>query len=187
MSTEFYDRPMVESLTRIFGDPLPPTMVTERQFDYMDVNLKQVAAKPWHEIGQRDYRYYLLDLSYVELQQDLFDYLFPALLIRWWEGQLDRTGGPESECTLYYAIDQGQVLNKMMDEPRRQLVLNWMANAYIEGVDAWSNQFSLPGQNTKDNFYAPLWSFNALGQSVPVIRTILQNLANLTTVGRAQW
>lgn len=188
MGAEFYERPMVARIKRVFGDPLPPSHVSQEQFDGAQDDLIITAAKPWHEIDQSDYWHYLLDLCYVELQQDLFDYLFPAFLIRWWEGQLNRFGGPESECDFYRAIDHGQVLAKMMSESRRQQVLAWIVEAYIEGVDAWSNKLSVSYNSQGPNdLHGPLWSFNALGQSVPVTQAILQQLADISTIGRAQW
>lgn len=188
MSAEFYERPMVARIKSIFGDPLPPRHVSQKQFDGAQDDLIRTAAKRWHEIDQSDYWHYLLDLCYGDLQQDLFDHLFPAFLIRWWEGQLNRLGGPESECDFYRAIDHGQVLAKMMSESRRQQVLAWITEAYIEGVDAWSNKLSMAYNSQGPNdLHGPLWSFNALGQSVPVTQAILQRLGDVSTIGRAQW
>lgn len=188
MNSEFYERPMVVRIKSIFGNPVGPGRVTQLQFDGAQDALERAAAKPWHEIDQSDYWHYLLDLCYVDVQQDLFDYLFPAFLIRWWEGQLSRFGGPESECDIYRAIDQGQVLTQMMSESKRQEVLEWIADAYIEGVDAWSNHLSVAYNCQGPNdLHGPLWSFNALGQSVPVIKEILSRLLDLATIGRAQW
>lgn len=188
MGAEFYERPMVVRIKGIFGDPLPPLHVWQKQFDGAQHELIRTAAKPWHEINQSDYWHYLLDLCYVDLQQDLFDYLFPAFLIRWWEGQLNRLGGPESESDIYRAIDRGQVLYKMMSETRRQQVLEWIVDAYVEGVDAWSNKLSVTYVSEgPDDLHGPMWSFNALGQSVPVTKAILQQLADISTIGRAQW
>lgn len=188
MVAEFYEWPMVARIKTIFGDPLPPRHISQKQFDLMQDDLIRTASKGWHEIDQSDYWHYLLDLCYVDLQQDLFDYLFPAFLIRWWEGQINRLGGPESECDFYRAIDHGQVLIKMMSESRRQQVLAWIVDAYIEGVDAWSNNLSVAySRNGPNDLHGPLWSFNALGQSVPVTQAILQQLADISTIGRAQW
>jgi hypothetical protein len=188
MSADFYARPMVIRIKEIFDDPVPPRQVIEDQFDGAQDDLIRTATKPWHEIDQSDYWHYLLDLCYVDLQQDLFDYLFPAFLIRWWEGQLTRLGGPASECDFYRAIDGGQVFTKMMDESRREQVLRWMTDAYIEGVDAWSNELSVEYNSSgPNNLNGPLIRFNALGQSVPVIGPILEQLGNIQTIGRAQW
>jgi hypothetical protein len=63
-----------------------------------------------------------------------------------------------------------------------------MADAYMEGVDAWSGHLSVAYRASgPDNLHGPLWSFNALGQSIPIIAPILDRLAEVSTEGRAQW
>jgi hypothetical protein len=184
----FYSRPMVLRLKQIFNDPSPPAKVTESQFDGGQKELKALARKPWHEVGQKDYWYYLMDLAYEPLQQDLFDYVFPAFLICWWEGQLSRTGGPNAETDFYYALDHGQALYKMMPEERRAAVLQWMVDAYMDGVDNWSGKLSVdPIRDKGDDLHGPLWSFHALGQSVPMIPALWEELSRIQTPGRAQW
>jgi len=188
MFGDFYERPMVARIKSIFGNPKPPERITQVQFDGAQQALVRTSSKPWHEIGQEDYWHYLNDLSYVDLQPDLFDYLFPAFLIRWWEGQLNRLGGPQSESDIYFAIDQGQVFEKMMDDLKRRQVLTWMADAYIDGVDAWSGELSvIYDSQGPNNLHGPLWSFHALGQSVAITRSLLESLSNVSTIGRAQW
>jgi hypothetical protein len=183
---------MVKRLTEVFAYPSSPQIITEAQFDYMPKLLIETARKPWHEIGRSDYWAYLLDLCYVDLQQDLFDYLFPAFLIKWWEGQLSRRGGPSSgETDFYRAIDTGQCLFKMMDDGRRSQIFAWMIDAYIEGVDAWGGSLSTDiGDHYEDepfNLDGPLGSFSSLGQSVPIINGAIDNLLDVSSLGRAQW
>ena len=179
---------MVQRVLALFDHPRPPSRVTEEQFDDCQEDLEKTAAKAWHEIGQEDYWHYVLDLCYVELQLDLFDYLFPAYLIKWWEGLLSGMGGPESECDFYRAIDHGQVLSKMMRADRRELVYEWMTDAYIDSVDHWSGQLSTAYLSEgPSRLHLPLWSFHALGQSVPILDRILPRLSEVSTQGRAQW
>lgn len=188
MDNGYYDRPMVARLSEIFDHPKRPDKVYQNQFDDAQEALERTAKKEWHEIDQSDYWHYLLDLCYVDLQQDLFDYLFPAFLIRWWEGLVSRRGGPESECDFYRAIDHGNVLSEMMDRARRTEILEWMVDAYIEGVDSWGGKLSVDYDSEgPDNLHGPLWSFNAIGQSIPITRQILDELDDVSTEGRAQW
>ncbi len=185
----YYDRPMVQRMQRIFDWPKPPGPLVQRQVDGAEEHLRKLAKSQWHEMD--DWWAFLMDLTYLEsivFQRDLFDYVFPTVLIRWWEGQLDRTGGPHHESDIYNAIDRGGCLYSMMDDARREDVLDWIVDAYLQGVDSWSGELSA-NYNAKgpDNLHGPLWSFNALGQSVPVIEPILAGLEQLTTPGRAQW
>lgn len=185
----FYDQPMVRRMAAIFKHPKPPAQVTERQFDGCQEELEAVARTPWHELGDGSPWYYLMDLAYVDLQEDLFDYLFPGYLILWWEGQLSREGGPEGETDFYHALDQGGILEKMLDADRRAAVFEWMVDAYLEGVDAWSGQLDVVyrSHGTADDLHGPLWSLHALGQSVPILPAIWPRLAEVSTAGRAQW
>lgn len=185
----YYDRPMVQRIGDIFGWPDPPTRLPTYQFDGAVEDLHNLARSEWHEM--KDWWAFLMDLTYLEgmiIQRDFFDYCFPALLIRWWEGQVSREGGPHHESDLYRALDRGQCLWVMMDEMRRQAVLEWMTDAYIQGVDAWSGHLSVaPSSYGPDNFRGPLRGFNALGQSIPILGTIWGQLKEVSTAGRAQW
>lgn len=176
-------------MTEIFNHPKPPAHITETQFDRCQVELEAIARTPWHELHACNLVYYLEDLSYEDLQRDLFDYLFPGFLILWWEGQVSREGGPEQGKDFYDALDQGRILEKMLDDHRRTAVLEWMVDAYLEGVDAWSGQLDLARRphGTTNDLHGPLESFHALGQSVPIIPDIWPRLADVRTAGRAQW
>lgn len=179
---------MVTRLKKIFGNPESPKFVVQKQFDGAQASLEKTSRKAWHEIDQSDYWHTLLDICYVDLQQDLFDYLFPALLIRWWEGQMSRKGGPESECDFYRAIDHGQVFIKMMDSSRSKEVFSWMTDAYLAGIDEWSGKLSVAyDPNGANDLHGPLWSFHALGQSVPITHLIVKGPGEVSTEGRAQW
>ncbi len=184
----FYDRPLVRRLQEIFWHPKPPMKVTQRQFDGADKALHVTAGKRWDEIDPSDYWHYLLDLCYVELQPDLFDYLFPAFLIRWWEGLLSRRGGPESECDFYRAIDKGSVFHKMMSLARREQVYAWMVDAYMEGVENWGGNLSLNyDPKSGDELHSPLAAFHALGQSVPILPEVFERLVSGKSIGVSQW
>jgi hypothetical protein len=191
--SEIYDdrHPMVVRLREIFEDPQPPSTVTQRQFDGAQEDLVALAGKPWSEIGKArgELWAYLDDMCYEPLQPELFNHVFPALLLRWWEGQRSRRGGPEKGgCDLYKAIDDGCVFDKMMEPPRRAAVLDWMGRAYIDGVEAWSGHLD-PSRSPDGvhNLHGPLWAFHALGQSVPVLDRIWGPLCDVVTPGRAQW
>lgn len=179
---------MVTRLIEIFDNPTPPKIVSEEQFDNAQEELIKTAGKAWHEIDQDDYWHYLMDLKYVDLQQDLFDHLFPAFLIRWWEGLMSGQGGPDSETDFYAAIDGGNIFNQMMSESRRQKVFEWMTDAYLESIDSYSDEAAVEQKAVGSNTIEwSLGAFNAIGQSVPITKSILSKLSNVSNVGRAQW
>jgi hypothetical protein len=184
----FYSRPMVRRLIKIFDNPTKPTAVAQKQFDNCDDDLFVTSQKEWHEIDESDYWHYLLDLCYVSLQQNLFDYVFPAFLIKWWEGQLSRFGGPDAECGFYRAVDHGKVFDTMMTGDRRTMVYDWMVDAYMDGIAEWSGHLLVTGDGKgPNNFTGPLWSFWAVGLSVPILDAILARLETVSNQGVAQW
>jgi hypothetical protein len=184
----YYDRPMVKRIQAIFDWPEPPSEIIQIQSDNAQEELNALARSRWHEMDS--WWPFLADLTEIDsviIQTDLFDYVFPPLLIRWWEGQVNRMGGPHSSYNWYQALATG-CLYSMMDDRRRDAVLDWMVDAYMEGVDAWSGQLSVHyNPNGPDNLHAPLQFFHSIGSSVPIARQILTRLGEVETAGRAQW
>ncbi len=182
---EWYKRPLVAEIADIFGHPKPVEIVTEKQFDYGQDRLQVLARSPWHEMETRRDSFYLMDLAYCGLQQDLFDYAFPGFLIRWWEGLVAQASAAHGETDIYFAIWHGQVFNKMMPLERRTRVMEWMTRAFIDALDAWSGwttwQYS---EGTNHHF---LWTFNSLGRTLPVTPSLWKQMSNVSTPGRAQF
>lgn len=186
---ELLNAPMAREIREIFGDPKPPATVTQRQFDGADDDLRKLASSTWEEILRADdWWAFLMDLKYTTLQQDLFDYVFPALLIRWFEGQMSQRGGPETETDFYSALRRGNALSLMLTPDRHHRTLEWMVRAYVQGVDGWdSSEFVAYQPQGPDRLHAPLASLSALGQSVPILDPIYQALQSVTTAGRARF
>jgi hypothetical protein len=180
---------MARRIAETFGNPCPPERVTEEQFDGQQQQLAALARKPWSEIAKQDVWYYQMDLAYVTpLQQDLFDYLFPAWLLMWREGHLSRMGGPYGETDFCHAVHHGKVFERMIAPDRRAQVYEWVADAYIEGVDGWGGSLDVNYSATgPDDLHGPLWTFNALGQSMPIHSLFWDRLTTVETAGRAQW
>lgn len=81
---------LVKRLIGIFGSPTRPSTVTESQFDGYQEELEKLRRAPWGLTSEHEFSYYLDDLAYEKLQPDLFQYLFPSLLITWWQGLAHR-------------------------------------------------------------------------------------------------
>lgn len=76
----------------------------------------------------------------------------------------------------------------MMSPTRREEVFSWITDAFIQAVDAWSGHLDLAHvQNGPDNLHFPIWTFNALGQSAPILPAMWPELTNVSTAGRGQW
>lgn len=175
------------TLREIFGDPKPPSVVTERQFDQCDEELRALARKPWDAIGDRDFWYYGLDMTYCDLQQDLFDYLFPAFLLLWREGLSERKERPFSgETDLYAAMWKGKVLQKMMDPARRERVLGYMVEAFLAEVETLQpGEIVAEGRNEQLGYFMDV--FNAFGQTMPIVPSVLERLNRDMTPGKGRF
>ena len=67
-------------------------------------------------------------------------------------------------------------------------VLEWMTDAYLDGVDRWGGNLSVaPHPKPPMSLGMPLGSFHALGQTVRICSTLLERLKDVSTLGRAQW
>lgn len=74
-----------ERVRALFGNagPLPHSVrIWEEQFDQADHLLWDLARSPWESLFEKSFWAYLLDLKYVQLQPEIFRYLFPACLVR---------------------------------------------------------------------------------------------------------
>ena len=103
----------------IFDDPKPPASVWERQFDDFDNELKELATTPHDEIDFGDLWYYHHDLAYVELQPEVFAYLFPVCLMDWHLTLKSNEGCSHGDSEFHYGLLRGNVLAKMTTPTQR--------------------------------------------------------------------
>jgi hypothetical protein len=83
-------RASYQQLRESFGTPRPPRLITESPFDHSVEPLERLCQlgqetfpAPCHQPQNGDLIDYALDLQHVELQPDLFVYLFPICLEAW--------------------------------------------------------------------------------------------------------
>ena len=117
---------------RIFGDPQPPRTVWERQFDYFDDEFRHLARTPYDQINFTELWYYHHDLAYVELQSDLFDYLFPVCLMDWHRSLLSNEPCSHGDSDFHYGLHRGNVLEKMVTPERRNTIYTFFRDSFSE-------------------------------------------------------
>jgi hypothetical protein len=171
-----------ERLRGIFGDPQPVLDVCERQFDYNDDELRQLARTPYDRIEASQLWYYFHDLSHVELQPELFAYLFPVCLMNWHCSLLADKPCAYGDAEFHKALRHGGVLDKMLTDKQRLEVFDIFRDSFLYRLDLES---ALPVSVNKEHFLAWLLRFNSLGMSVPIIETILPLWWGMVTRGRA--
>jgi hypothetical protein len=171
-----------ERAAAIFGNPRPPQHVWERQFDHCDDELKRLAKTPYAQIDFSDLWYYYLDLAYVELEQDLFNYLFPVCLMDWHFTLLQNRSCWHGDSEFHYGVLRGNVLEKMMNQERRQEVHKFLRDSFLERLDA---ERGLDWSDSGFSVYGWMNRFNCISMVAPVTELIWETWWSLETPGRA--
>ena len=165
----------------IFGNPSAPTQIWEEQFDGNNADLRRLVKQDWRTVTGNEIWCYLYDLAYVELQPNLFQYLFP-LCLNFWYDTLMRNEGAETGIDFHYAIHQGKILDKMLTPDQREAVLHFFYDGFIDRIEA-ERKFVYDGTNTPA--YGWLERFNCLGYIAPVISPIWLAWWELDSPGKA--
>jgi hypothetical protein len=171
-----------DRVRRILGNPQPPRTVEQRQFDYFDEALCRLARTPHDQIDFSDLWYYHHDLAYVELQPDLFDYLFPACLMDWHRSLMANQPCSHGDSEFHYGLHRGQVLEKMMGPDRRQAVHEFFRDSFSDRLDG-ERGFVYSASETPA--YGWIGRFNSLGLIMPRIDLLWDAWWSLNTPGRA--
>jgi hypothetical protein len=171
----------MERCRQIFGNPGLPGEIHEHQFDDFNAELQQMARKRPEDITLDDLSYYVHDLAYVDLQKDLFEYLFPVCLFHWYQALMRNEScewGPE----FHYAVHEGHLLERMVTASQREAICQLFHDGLIERIEAERGSV-YRGSGTPA--YAWMYRFNSLGLIAPVIERIWQTWWTLDSPGKA--
>lgn len=171
-----------ERVRAIFGDPKPPKAVWELQFDYDDEALSRLARTPYDKIDFGDLWYYHHDLAYVELQPELFAYLFPVCLMDWHLTLIQNAPCSHGDSEFHYGVWHGKVFDKMMTTDQRVAVFDFFRDSFLVRLDA-ERGFLYSGSKTPA--YGWMARFNSLGIIMPGIENIWNAWWAVETTGRA--
>lgn len=167
---------------KIFNNPKPPGKIWETQFDYFDDELRAIAKKPWQNIKDKDLWYYLHDLAYVELQKDLFEYLFPICLNFWYETLMRNEDASRGDSEFHYALYQGNILDKMVDKNQQKAIYDYFHDGIIDRIEA-ERGLIYTGSSTPA--YSWMQRFNSIGLIAPIIERIWETWWKLDHPGKA--
>ncbi len=159
-----------------------PQEVLERQFDGFDDVLESLARTPYDQIDFSRLWYYHHDLAYVELQPDLFAYLFPVCLMDWHGSLMRNEPCSHGDSEFHYGVRQGMVLEKMVDPKQRGAIYDFFRDGFVERLDA-ERGFVYAGSRTPA--YGWMHRFNSLGIVMPGIDLLWKRWWSLDTPGRA--
>jgi hypothetical protein len=176
-----------DRVRRIFGYPEPPREVWERQFDYCDDDLRRVANTPFEQINSSDLSYYYHDLAYVELQPELFAYLFPVCLMDWHATLLRDEGCWHGDSEFHYGVYQGKVFEKMVSPEQKMAIFEFFRDSFLLRLERqrgfldleskspltrWIRRFTSLGiiMPRIDLLWDPWWALETLGSAVASIQ-----------------
>lgn len=167
----------------IFDNPEPPEHVGQSQFDGFDEKLAQLARTPYYEIDFSDLWYYHHDLAYMELQPDLFNYLFPVCLMDWHESLMENMPCSHGDSEFHYGVRHGKVFEKMLTPEQRTAVAEFFRDSFLARLDIETHVF--PKDADKRPAFAWLRRFNSLGIILPNLDIVWNAWWSLETAGRA--
>jgi hypothetical protein len=156
--------------------------VWERQFDYCDEGLERLASTPYEQIDFSDLWYYYHDLAYVELQPDLFDYLFPVCLMDWHRSLMCNEPCSRGDSEFHYGLHRGNILEKMLSLEQRNATYEFFHDSFSMRLDA-ERGFDDSGRKLLPFHW--IARFNSLGIVIPRIDLLWGSLWSLDTPGRA--
>ena len=169
-------------LRAMFHDPQPPQRGWEQQFDYCDDVLERLSPTPWGEIDFSDLWYYHHDLAYVELQPELFTYLFPVCLMDWHETLLHNESCSHGDSEFHYGVYRGQVFNKMVTSGQAQDIFEFFKDSFLVRLD---QERGFVYQAGRTPAYGWMARFNSLGLVMPRIDLLWNAWWSFDTPGRA--
>jgi hypothetical protein len=166
----------------IFGNPSPPSSVWERQFDYFDEELHRLANTPYDEIDFSDLWYYHHDLAHVELQPELFNYLFPVCLMDWHDTLMRNQSCSHGDSEFHNGLVRGKVLSNMLTELQRSEVGKFFRDSFLKRLDVESE---LRMTGSRASAHGWMQRFNSLGIVMPIISDVWKSWWQFDSMGRA--
>lgn len=171
-----------ERVRAIFGSPPAPETVTERQFDGFDEDLARMARTPWEEFEFSDLGYYHQDLAYVDLQPDLFAYLFPVCLMDWHASLLENESCLHSDTDFLTGMHRGRILEKMLTSDQKRQVCDFFRDGLMDRLEL-ERGFDCKGSHAPAHGWYT--GMNALGLVVPNLGSLWDEWWALSSPGSA--
>jgi len=171
-------------LRKALGRHSPPTVISQRPFDYDDEHLRRLARlQPDEQPDPMDLVEYALDLQYEEVQGDLLLWVLPFCLRAWRDdlrGRDSRHGGFVEH--LYPALVDGGILSRVLAEDQRAAVATFIREAILEEID---DQVGLSFSGTNARPYRWVYTLTTYGVLLPDVEQLWTAWWATTTRGRA--
>lgn len=157
-----------------------PETVWEEQFDGFNNELAVLATTDWRLIEDNDLWYYLHNLSYMKLQPDVFNYLFPVCLNFWYQSLMRNDSTECGDAEFHYSLYRGNILDKMISKTRRDIIYAYFHDGFIDRLEV-ERGYEYCGSSTPA--YTWINRFNSIGYIAPIIDRIWTNWWSLKHPG----
>jgi hypothetical protein len=171
-----------ERMTAVLGKAHKPLTVWQQQFDGFNETLLIYAKSEWYDVPGSELWAYIHDLTYQELQPDLFKHLFPACLKFWYDTLMRNEDAAVGDADLHHALLHGNILTKMLDETERQRLFEFFADGFLDRVEL-ERDFSC--ERPKNSSNAWIGRFNSIGLVAPIIPKIWTDWWSMDSPGKA--
>ena len=121
------------------------------------------------------------NLAYVELQPDLFTYLFPVCLMDWHQTLLQNVGCSHGDSDFHLGVHRGHVFERLTPQQRTS-VYEFFRDSFLVRLD---QERGLVYRGSKTPAYGWMHRFNSLGSIMPRIDLLWDSWWSLDTPGRA--
>lgn len=176
-------RVTLKQVRQIFGNPSPPTTIWQQQFDGEQAALEALTRMDWQKMTIPDLTIYIEDLVYVDLQPDLFRYLFPACLLCWHNTLMQNTGQGYVALEYFHrAVSKPQKWEKMVSQKQRKAVYEFFQDSFLDRMEA-ERGFIYNGSSTPA--YEWIYRLNALGYMGPIIEPLWKDWWKFDHPGKA--
>lgn len=154
----------LQRMVDVLGHAPKPAKVLQKQFDSFDGQLVEMAKWDWDKIPQDFLWYYILDLTYVELQPDLFRFAFPRCLKLWYDSLMDDQEAAHGEAEFHNALVKDN-LRKMFSPLEWSALEIFFRDGLLDRIDTQTKlrragQVVTQERRPKDGW---LRRFNSLG------------------------
>jgi hypothetical protein len=164
----------------VIGKVPKPQVIWQQQFDGHNETLKELAKSEWHQVPESHLWAYINDLTYQELQPDLFRHLFPTCLKFWYDTLMCDRQAARGEADFH--LLHGNILSKMLNEAERQRLYKFFADGFLDRVDQERGfRYEPPGESAN----AWIGRFNSIGLVAPIISTIWTDWWSMDSPGKA--
>jgi hypothetical protein len=166
----------------VLGRAPKPGNVWEQQFDGNNRELAELAQMDWDKIPDDYFWYYFHDLTYVDLQPDLFRHAFPGCLKYWQETLMRNESAECGDADFHRGLMRGRIAEKMLSEKERRSLHDFFRDGFLDRIEA---QCAFPTSGRDPSANGWIGRFNSLGIVAPVVEEIWDAWWRLDNLGKA--